>query len=405
MDNPPADAAGGPGALTEIELAVGMPLGLEPVAPLRRSPGAQSPGEALEEVLLDALRRPPCLLSFSGGRDSSALLAMATDLARREGLAPPVPATMVFPGSDEANEERWQEEVLRHIGVSDRVLIEITGDTLDAVGPVARGTLARHGLLWPFNAHFHVPIIDEAAGGTLVTGFGGDELGLLSEEAKAERILARRRVRHREDALIVGFALSPRWVRRLVYRRRSIAGFHEMPWLNAAGRREVAKTAARHSASMPLGFDAAVRYFWRGRYLQHCLWSLNTLGADRDVRMVNPFVDPRVLDAVARAGGFRGFGSRTELVGLLFGRFLPDSVVSRETKALFNVALWTDTARAFAQSWRGSGLPGWLIDEEALRSHWQRATPHALSALLLQQAWLHDCDKAQSAGSAPPGAG
>ena len=38
-------------------------------------------------------------------------------------------------------------------------------DELDAVGPYARRALARHGLLWPFNAHFHAPMLEQAAGG------------------------------------------------------------------------------------------------------------------------------------------------------------------------------------------------------------------------------------------------
>ena len=54
--------------------------------------------------MLRALRRPPCLVSFSGGLDSSALLAVATAVARREGLDDPVPATLVVPGSPESDE-------------------------------------------------------------------------------------------------------------------------------------------------------------------------------------------------------------------------------------------------------------------------------------------------------------
>ena len=53
-----------------------------------------TPLAALEEAILPALRRPPCLVSFSGGRDSSCVLAAATRAARREGLQPPVPVTL-----------------------------------------------------------------------------------------------------------------------------------------------------------------------------------------------------------------------------------------------------------------------------------------------------------------------
>ncbi|HEY2429742.1 MAG TPA: hypothetical protein VGI06_12480, partial [Acidimicrobiales bacterium] len=63
----------------------------DPGAPARSDPRA-----ALEAAILDGLRRPPCIVAFSGGRDSSAVLAVAVDAARRHGLAPPVPLTHVF---------------------------------------------------------------------------------------------------------------------------------------------------------------------------------------------------------------------------------------------------------------------------------------------------------------------
>ena len=47
---------------------------------------------------------------------------------------------------------------------------------LDAVGPYAQRMLRGHGLVGPFNAHFHLPLIDAARGGSLLTGIGGDEL-------------------------------------------------------------------------------------------------------------------------------------------------------------------------------------------------------------------------------------
>src|SRR6185503_3688944 len=57
-----------------LETAAGVVLG---VAPRRRLPAsAGGPLAALERAVLPALRRSPCLVSFSGGRDSSAVLAV-----------------------------------------------------------------------------------------------------------------------------------------------------------------------------------------------------------------------------------------------------------------------------------------------------------------------------------------
>ena len=61
-------------ALRPVEIAYGLAVGRDPSTPVLARSGDRTPRRALEDVLLVALRRPPCLLSFSGGRDSSALL-------------------------------------------------------------------------------------------------------------------------------------------------------------------------------------------------------------------------------------------------------------------------------------------------------------------------------------------
>ncbi len=47
--------------------------------------------EAIERAVLPALQRQPCLVAFSGGRDSSAVLAVAALVARRPGWRSPSP--------------------------------------------------------------------------------------------------------------------------------------------------------------------------------------------------------------------------------------------------------------------------------------------------------------------------
>ena len=92
--------------LAPLEVATGLVLGVDPrrevVAP--RLDVAESPLRAFERAVLPALRRGPCLVSFSGGRDSSAVLAVATGIARREGLPLPIPVTNVFPGAATTDE-------------------------------------------------------------------------------------------------------------------------------------------------------------------------------------------------------------------------------------------------------------------------------------------------------------
>jgi hypothetical protein len=392
-------------ALSNLEIAYGVPLGYETErVPLGRLAPPVTPRGALEAVLRQALLRPPCVISFSGGRDSSALLAIATAVARREALPDPVPVTLRFPGSVEADETDWQALVLDRLGLPDWVRIDIQGDDFDAVGPIARRVLSAHGLMWPFNAHFHAPIIETAAGGSLVTGFGGDEVGLSSATSRAEQVLAGRRRPHRSDVLTVGLALSPQLVRRAVHRRRVEAESGGLPWLTPAGTRAVRAAAAAAAAAVPLGWNRALREaVWTSRYFTVCQQNFAAMGATADVEVFHPFVSAPVLDALAAAGGFAGLGSRTNVMRTICGSDLPEAVVTRRSKGTFSSPVWTTTARTFAKQWSGGGVDLSLVDVDLLRAHWATDQINLLSTTLLQAAWLHDNATPMAAGSDSPG--
>ncbi|MDA0179868.1 asparagine synthase-related protein, partial [Solirubrobacter phytolaccae] len=205
-------AGRGGSELAPVELATGIVFGFDPPTPL---PAGGVPATALEAaVRVDG----PCFVSFSGGKDSSAVLAAATHVARREGLPDPVPLTLRAAHEPHSHESDWQERVVAHLGLGDWVKIEV-GDELDAVGPYARRVLERHGLLWPFNTHFHLPLLERAAGGTLLTGVGGDELW---SSSRAQVLRRRRRA----------LAYAPFALRRAVLARREPIAY---PWLRAAG--------------------------------------------------------------------------------------------------------------------------------------------------------------------------
>src|SRR3954471_2913458 len=172
------------------------------------------PAAALEAAVRPAVQSGRCFVSFSGGRDSSAVLAAAAAVARRESLPQPIPVTLRASEVPLADESDWQESVVGHLGLDDWIRLEI-GDGLDAVGPYARGALERHGLLWPFNAHFHAPMLEQAAGGTLLTGIGGDERWSAST---ADPLRLRRRL----------LQLAPFRLRRAVLAPRVAI---EFPWL------------------------------------------------------------------------------------------------------------------------------------------------------------------------------
>lgn len=385
-------------ALRPLEVASGLVIGAGPkIAALDTH--EHTPREALERAVLTALRRPPCVVSFSGGRDSSAVLALATHVARREGLPLPVPVTNRFPSVAETDEDEWQERVVRHLKLREWVRID-HGDDLDCVGTVAAAALRRHGLLWPFNAHFHVPVLRVATTGSLLTGIGGDEL--LSTKAARVNDVLRARVRpETRDLLRVGFALSPMAVRRRVLRRRPLP--LELAWLKPHARAAVVRTWADDAATEPMRWAASVWWVRRLRYIHVGTTSVRVLAADVDVGVVHPFLDRRFVRAVAALSPRRRFTDRTAAMHELFADLLPRGVIEREEKASFDGAFWSAPSRAFAAEWAGQGVDAELVDVDALRAEWASPRPDPRSFTLAQSAWLASAASTDSVTQARDG--
>lgn len=357
-------------APTELEVLANLLLGPdESVDPL---PAVHGSGVrvALDRVLAEALARPPCFVSFSGGRDSSAVLALACDTARRHGLEPPVPATMRFPDVPLADESRWQELVLEHIGLRAEVLT--LTDELDALGAAATDVLRRHGLRWPFNAYMHRPLIDLARGGTILTGVGGDELLSTTAPRRSARQLA--------------VAALPRPVRAEITRRRHPP--ERYPWLSAAGQTRVDRALAGEEVSTPYRWDEAIRHWRASRAFAAMDGAIALIAAPYDVQVVNPLLDLHVMAELAATGGRRGLPSRTEAMRLLCGELLPEELLNRPTKAAFGGALWGPAVREFLSGWDGAGVDERYVDAGRLKAELAASDPDTRGTLLLHQAWL-----------------
>jgi hypothetical protein len=386
-----------PGQLTSLEIAAGM------VLPARRreadrhaGPGRSdaghgfdreqpsSPREALERAILPGLLRPPCLVSFSGGRDSAAVLAVATAVARREGLPVPIPATNVFPSVVDADESSWQELVVRELGLSDWLRME-HADELDLIGPYAQRVLTTHGVLWPANVHFHLPLLEAVAGGSMLTGLGGDELYVAARRQHASAVLAGAVRPRPRDVLSVGLALAPRVVRKSVIARR--AGT-PVPWLRPEARKRVTGLLAAEGAAEPRRLGERLAWWQRVRYLQVAARSLDVLARDTQTLLIHPLLSPQFWSAVETAAMPIGFATRSEGVRRLFGDLLPPALIERTTKANFDAIFWTKRARAFAGAWDGSGVSSSWVDTRELARHWAGSKPSLPSSSLLQAAWL-----------------
>jgi asparagine synthetase B (glutamine-hydrolysing) len=385
-----------PYRLSPLEIASGLVLGSAAErGALPDLPGGTTLRSALEDAVRPALERPPCLVSFSGGRDSSTVLAVAANLARREGLAMPVPVTNRFPLSARAEEREWQERVLAHLRLDDWVRIASV-DELDCVGPVAVGVLRRHGLLWPFNVHFHVPLLRAAAGGSLLTGIGGDEALSESSWARALAVLSGRALPRPRDALRLGLALAPPVVRRPMMRRRIPRLW---TWLTPAAEDALRETLAAEAAAEPLRWTSRFRRLHRFRSLSVGTASLALLAADVGVEIVHPFHEPGFIAALAGLPPGKRFATRDEAMRVLAGDLLPADVLLRRTKASFDDVFWGGHSRALLAHWHGDAVDRAVVDPERLRETWSSARPDARCFTLLQSVWLAlDAGEGESVG-------
>lgn len=368
--------------ITQLELAAGRVFGAARFVGLPAT--TLTPREALEHACAAALARPPCIVSFSGGTDSSGILATAVHTARKLGLAAPIPVSLRFPDVPSTEESQWQEVVIRNLGLSDWVRIEI-GDELDFLGRLARVGLSKHGLLWPANAHFHVPIFGQASGGSVLTGIDGDGLFSAWRWQRVQAVLARRERPVARDALRLALALAPDLARATAFALRQPM---HVSWLRPRARRKFARGIARELAGEPRSWPGRVAWFARRRYLRLGIESLALLAEDEDVDVHHPLADPIFLSALATHGGPAGYGERRDAARALFGDLLPREAVERWTKAEFGRALWGPQARGFVREWDGNGIDHRLVDADLLRATWSKPNPPLGAATVLQHAWL-----------------
>ncbi len=379
--------------LTPLEVVAGIPIGAVPGPSPLPSPPRYDPLAALEGAILPAITRNPCVVSFSGGRDSSTILAVATRIARREGLSPPIPVTLRFPAAPESHEAAWQERVLRHLALTDWVRVELS-DEVDLIGPIASPVLRRHGLLWPPNTHFHQPVLELARGGAVITGIDGDGVFGSWRWTRLVSVLARRLRPEPRDALRLLLALAPPMARRAVEASRPQT---TLSWLRPATMAALERALSVDRAREPVRWGTRVAWFARRRSLRLVLHSFDLIADDARVLAVHPFADSGFLAALAHTGGWSGFGDRTAVMRTLFAELLPDDVLARQTKARLDGPFWNRHSREFVAQWNGTGIDAEMVDVDALWREWSNPLPHAWTSTLLQAAWL-----AQH-GRRPPG--
>lgn len=371
--------------MTPLERAAGWIFGHAPPDP-PGGPIVETPVEVLERLILEALQHPPCMISFSGGRDSSVLLALATRVARTHGLALPVPITRHVPGHVHAEETAWQTLMLHHLKLDNWIRIRMSDD-YDLVGPLAETVTAQYGLLWPPTAFLMVPLLSLARGGTLLTGEGGDSMFGTHRCTPLRRIGTSRPSVQVRALRQLPSVLGPRSLRRRCSREQLEAQIG-LRWVHPQPRRTILDRWIEEQLDEPLRWRRATDRLPRRNGWRHCANTLQRLAADYNVSLRFPLFDRAFVDAYIKWGHPLGPKSRTTVMRALFDDLLPAEVVRRRTKAFFNTALFGARSRTLIASWGGSGLDDSIVNAHALREEWQRQIPHAGTTSLLQAVWL-----------------
>jgi asparagine synthase (glutamine-hydrolysing) len=322
-------------------------------------------------------------VGFSGGRDSAALLSLATHLARERGLPDPVPVTLRFENRPRADESDWQEMTIDHLGLRRWEIVPIV-DELDPLGPVATRVLRRHGLFWPPVAHRIVPLLEAARGHVLVFGTGGDEMFSPWPRHPARKRLDVRVRPVRKAAMRAAFNLLPERLRIYVRLRPR----KDLPWLRPVARREVERRYWAMLRRRRRSWAEVIQRVPNSRNFELTQSIFAAMARDADVSLVQPFFDPGFIRALKESAPRRGFTSRAAAMQLHFGDVLSPRVVERTTKAVFDEVQGGRASRAFAETWDGSGLDTAWVDPEALRREWLSPRPKYRSLTALNAAWL-----------------
>ena len=359
---------------TPIELAAATLLGYDRSAPALPAEGG-SPRVEIERLLAEALSAGPVAVLFSGGRDSSALLAIAVHVARREGLPLPIPVTNRYPGNPDAIEDAWQEQVIERLGLGDWVISERHHEH-ETLGEVALTMLRRHGPQAVPN--WWITMLPPELGGiapgsdvqapsrplaTLVSGTGGDEVFIGPVRPLRAALLAGRRPSLAQLRWGRGQLLPA----RLQAARRWSSHAEPFDWVRAPAREQLGRAVAADIAAAPDRYDRSLDALWRLRDVRVLVDRNRVAAAESGARLLMPFLEPTVLGALGRRWGRAHPPSRAAGLEDLVGDLLPELVLTRVSKADYTSAFLGAQSFAWLEGWDGSGVDDAIVDGRRVR--------------------------------------
>ncbi len=374
--------------MTALDLVANMMLGSEPPQALPPSPREADSRHAVAEAIVPALMTGKCLVPFSGGRDSSAALALATAVARRRGLPDPIPVTADYSRATTPDEAEAQEAVIGHLKLREWERLEVD-DEFQIVGPVARRSLRAHGVLFPASAYTMLPMLELAAGGAFLLAQGVNDFFYYWRFGEVADVLVGERRPTRRDLATLALGVMPAKARAALLRSRLPV---ELPWLRPAAATYVRDEVAARVASAPARIDVAVRRASLQRCALGAARSLAAMAQDAGAQLCLPFTDPAVVSASVAFASRHRLSNRTWWFKHYAGDLLPLEMLTRRRGTHLATVFFGEHTRGFAGDWSGGGLDDSLVDCDILREMWLGAPEDQdwRSAALMQLAWLHD---------------
>jgi asparagine synthetase B (glutamine-hydrolysing) len=344
----------------------------------------------LEARLVDLLHRPAFVL-FSGGVDSSFLLALATQLARRHGLEEPTAITYRYPNEHTRPDEQYQDALAESIGLRNWVVIE--RESAEVIGPDAERVIRILGdLPGVATISAHMAAIDVARqrpGSVIITGEGGDTT-FSFQPASIPAALAQSAWRNVRRPRV--FAQHVRRSLPFVAPKVRPASLLEWyPFLTADGLAEIHRRKLLPPRRRPLGRLRAIDMNQQRGYVLDGIASFDSLAAHHGIGYLHPLREDAFVTALVRTTPRRAFTGRNELLEHLWPGVLTDVVRNRPGKAHFTEVYFGEACREFARRWDGRSLASPYIDNERLRDCWLGDTPFP-GAHLLQAAWAAEND-------------
>jgi asparagine synthase (glutamine-hydrolysing) len=265
---------------------------------------------------------------------------------------------------------------VQHLGLDEWVRIDIDAE-MDFVGPIAAPWLRRFGAVFPSPLFSRAIVYEQARGGVLLNGEGGDEvlgprrlapLFVTSAALRRGKLPGRQELRSLRDLV----------ARPSTTARRRAQGLLDLPWLRESARGQLRARLLDELRPEPIRPERALQLHLQRRMIMAILTGIHWFGEQHDAVSHAPLLDPEFVASMSRLP-WRDLRDRTTVLERHFAGVLPAGIRRRRSKAVFTLVLGEHTS--IRQSWLGRRPE--LIDVDVPASV-ALSEPHGATMVLLQ---------------------